>query len=440
MKNSRRYKGNPDFRHRSQVASPQIEEIEQKLYHLLSPSLVSPRHLERRDAKDPNRIVRMRSRVLTLPVMMAVVLSLVFRRLPSLSEAQRLLQMEGMMWVSPLKVSQQAISSRLDTMPASVVMQLFSEVCQRLEAEPEYPSRWTHLKENFSAMLMADGSTLEGIKKKSEQLKHVEGYVLGGKIMMMVEGFGLKPVFELYTEDSSANDKRFSQQLLESAPKGGLLVYDLGFFSFGWFDEFTQQGKFFVTRMREKTAYKVVESLSEGAFYKDQIIQVGQYRSNPCTHPLRLVEVLWGKNWYRYLTNVLDPKMLSARDVCELYRRRWRIEDAFLVTKRLLDLSYLWSASANAIQLQIYATLIFYAVLMEVCQQLAQVLSMPLDRISVEMVFRGFYHYSRARLGGETQDIVDFLAANARLLGVVKRERKRDKERQKLSVLTWGAP
>ena len=84
--------------------------------------------------------------------------------------------------------------------------------------------------------------------------------------------------------------------------------------------------------------------------------------------------MLWHGQWYRYLTNVLDPEHLSARQVCELYRRRWRIEDAFLLTKRVLDLAYLWTASPNGIQLQIFATLIFYAVLLNLCQQVAQAL------------------------------------------------------------------
>src|SRR3989442_3052124 len=40
--------------------------------------------------------------------------------------------------------------------------------------------------------------------------------------------------------------------------------------------------------------------------------------------------------------------------------------------------------------------LIFYTVLLTICQQVAQVLGEPLERISVEMVFRALYHYSRA--------------------------------------------
>jgi hypothetical protein len=137
---------------------------------------------------------------------------------------------------------------------------------------------------------------------------------------------------------------------------------------------------------------------------------------------------------------VLDPQALSPRQVCELYRRRWRIEDAFALTKRLLDLAYVGMGSSNAVQLQIYATLIFNAVLLTICQQVAQVLGEPLERISVEMVFRAFYHYSRAVQRGESDDLVAFLAEHAKLLGLVKRQRQQHRERQELESIIWGGP
>ena len=162
------------------------------------------------------------------------------------------------------------------------------------------------------------------------------------------------------------------------------------------------------------------------------------HHSHPCRHSLRLVSVLWRGQWYRYLTNVLDPAHLSARHICDLYRRRWRIEDAFLVTKRLLDLAYLWKASANGVQLQLYATFLFYLVLLNVCQQVAQSLNEPLERISMEMVFRAFYHYSRALMRGETLDVVAYLVYHAKLLGLVKRHRKRHREIHDTEQGVWG--
>lgn len=135
---------------------------------------------------------------------------------------------------------------------------------------------------------------------------------------------------------------------------------------------------------------------------------------------------------------MLDPQVLTARQVCELYRRRWRIEEAFLLTKRVLDLAYLWTASPNGIQLQIYATLIFYAVLLSVCQQVAQALHEPLERISVEMVFRALYHFSRAVQQGESTNLVEFLCTHAKLLGLIKRWRSRHRERQHQEQLVWS--
>jgi hypothetical protein len=297
---------------------------------------------------------------------------------------------------------------------------------------------WKAVRARFPLLACVDGSTLEALRKKTQALREVSGLVLAGRMMVLVEALGHRPLWQRYTDEAAANDKRFTAEILGAVPLGGLLIFDLGFFSFLWFDTFTDERKYFVTRLRQKTASKTVRVLSQGPYYRDEIIQLGQYRSNPCRHQLRLVSVLWQGQWYRYLTNVLEPAHLSARQVCELYRRRWRIEDAFLLTKRVLDLAYLWTASANGVQLQIYATLIFYAVLLNLCHHVAQALSEPLDRISVEMVFRALYHFSRAVQRGETETLVDFLAAHAALLGLVKRQRKRDRERLQQDQLVWG--
>lgn len=433
---------NPDFRHRVPVPLPPVEEIEQELWALLSPSLMAPRLMERRDSQQTDRVIRMRARVLTLPVMVALIVSLVWRRLGAVAEVRRVLAQEGLLWVEPLQVSEQAISKRLDTLPAAVMGEVFAEVSSRLQAQPtpSWPGLedWQSVRDQFPLIACVDGSTLEALRKKTQALQAVSGLVLAGRMMVLVEAFGHRPVWQCYTEDAAANDKRFTPEILEAVPPGGLLIFDLGFFSFLGFDTFTDEQKFFVTRLRQKSAYKTVQVLDQGPYYRDELIELGQYRSNPCRHPLRLVSVLWQGHWYRYLTNVLTPAHLSTRQVCELYRRRWRIEDAFLLTKRVLDLAYLWTASANGVQLQLYATLIFYAVLLNLCHQVAQALSEPLDRISVEMVFRALYHFSRAVQRREPVSLVEFLVAQAALLGLVKRQRKRDRERQQQDQLVWG--
>lgn len=442
-KRNKRRHGNPDFRHRVPGPMPSVAEIEAELTALLTPALFAPRQLERRDPRNPERRIRLRARILTLPVMVALVVSLVWRRLGSIAEVQRVVVQDGLLWVSPLQVSEQAIAKRLDTLPASALAAVFTDVSARVQAHPSphIPGleRWTEVRAHFPRIAMVDGSTLEALRKKTQPLQAQPGLVLAGRVMAMVEAFTHRPLWQLYTEDAAANDKRFASEILATVPLGGLLVFDLGFFSFLWFDDFTEQQKYFVSRLRQNTAYRTTQGLSTSPYYRDELIEVGLHHSHPCRHPLRLVSVLWRGQWYRYLTNVLDPSQLSARHICELYRRRWRIEDAFLVTKRVLDLAYLWKASANGVQLQLYATFLFYLVLLNVCQQVAQSLNEPLERISVEMVFRAFYHYSRALIRGETTDLVSYLVLHAKLLGLVKRQRKRHREIHDTEQLVWGS-
>ena len=427
---------NPDLRRRPQFPSPPIAEVERQLWQWLSPATFKPTAGERNtDGK------RLRNRLLTLPVMVAVVLSLVYRQINGLSELLRVLQMEGLLWVEPIAVSRTALDKRFCKLPVSLLSQLLTQVQLQLTHRPTgtvLSEPWQALQHRFPAIWIADGSTLEELRRQLKALREHPSTILAGKLMMVVELFSHRPVAMHYDENAKANDKTFGDWLLTTLPVGGLLVFDLGFFAFPWFDQFTETERYFVTRQREKTAHTRQRLLSQGDRYCDEIIDLGQYRSNPCRHPVRMVSVLWGTTWYRYLTNVLDPEQLSAQQVCDLYRRRWRVEDAFCITKRLLGLAYVWVGDPNGIQLQIVATWIFYAVLNDLCAQVAIALHQPLEKISVEMVFRGLYHYSRARLRDDTTELIPFYQQHHTLLGLLKTTRKRHRQQDQQWADIWG--
>jgi hypothetical protein len=167
---------------------------------------------------------------------------------------------------------------------------------------------------------------------------------------------------------------------------------------------------------------------------------MGKHRKYPCLYLVRMISVLWGTTWHHYLTNGLDPSPLSPRQVCALYRRRWRIEQAFLLTKRLLGLSYLWAGSLNGVQIQIYATWIFYAVLLDLCQQVAEALNLPLERISVELVFGALYYFSRELLRHPDTALVPYLAQRALSLNLVKAVRHRHRLIDQMDHEIWAFP
>ncbi len=116
--------------------------------------------------------------------------------------------------------------------------------------------------------------------------------------------------------------------------------------------------------------------------------------------------------------------------VIDLYQKRWRLEDAFNLVKRLLGLSYLWTGSINGIKLQIWATWLFYAVLLDLGDAVADELSLPFDRISLEMIYRGLYYFHGASKRGETHDPVKYFSNPDihKCLGLVKRQRKPKKK------------
>jgi hypothetical protein len=433
--------GNPDLRQQKHVPTPSIEEIEKQIFSLLSPANFKPlKSYEHKKEQEAEQKKKWRDRILTLPVMMAIVVSLVYRQIPGLREVIRVISQEGLLWVEPMLVSTQALSKRLRTLPIELFAEIFEQVMARISVQPRnqvVPENWKPVCAEFTAIWIADGSTLEALRRKLKALKGQQK-TLAGKIMMVVEAFNHHPVTTWYTNNSKANDKTWCDKLLERLPIGGLLIFDLGFFKFPWFDAFTASDKFFLTRLREKTSYKVIRCLTNAPFYRDEIIDMGEYRSNPCQRPVRLVSVLWGSTWYYYLTNVLDPQKLSAQQVCELYRRRWRVEDAFLLTKRLLGLAYIWVGDTNGVQIQIFATWIFYAVLNQLCIDVAVALNQPLDLISTEMVFRSLYHFSAAVLRGEAADVVSYLVERHKLFGLVKYRRKRHREIDAYTQQIWA--
>ena len=66
------------------------------------------------------RQMGMRERTLTLPVMMALLLSTAWRQIAGVNELVRLVRTEALVWEKPQKVSQQALSLRLSSMPAEL--------------------------------------------------------------------------------------------------------------------------------------------------------------------------------------------------------------------------------------------------------------------------------------------------------------------------------
>jgi hypothetical protein len=82
------------------------------------------------------RQMGLRERTLTLPVMMALLLTAVWRQIAGVSELVRLIRDEAVLWEEPKQVSQQALSERLNTLPAILFLNVLNLLL------PQMQQRW----------------------------------------------------------------------------------------------------------------------------------------------------------------------------------------------------------------------------------------------------------------------------------------------------------
>ena len=137
-----------------------------------------------------------------------------YRQIPGLREVQRVLSQEGLLWVGQMEVSAQAVSKRLRTLPIELFAQIFEQVMAKISSQPKnqaIPGNWQPVCAQFTAIWIADGSTLEALRRKLKALQEQEK-TLAGKIMMVVKAFSHHPVTTWYTNNSRANDKTWCDQ------------------------------------------------------------------------------------------------------------------------------------------------------------------------------------------------------------------------------------
>jgi Transposase DDE domain len=303
------------------------------------------------------------------------------------------------------------------------------------------PENIQFARTKFAKIWACDGSTLEAIFKKLESLATAPTNQLAGKMGVVIDLVTRLPVEIWFQENAKASDMRFESDILNLVKPQTLILLDRGFCHYQFWQQLIEQNVHLITRLNNGASFAVERVLTDSYSIRNQIVSMGAgNKKTPCI-TMRLVEIKSGKTWHSYLTSVLDPLILPPYVVADLYSRRWRIEEAFNTVKRLLGLSYIWTGSLNGIQLQLWGTWLFYAVLVDLGDAVADELSVPFDRISLEMLYRGFDHFyvahhKRLALGGfpaersETRqglatDPVQYFAAPANQdLGVLKFIRK----------------
>lgn len=146
-------------------------------------------------------------------------------------------------------------------------------------------------------------------------------------------------------------------------PKGSIVAFDKGYVDYEWFKSLTDKGVFFVTRVRAKSVYQVLErrpvTRSQGVT-SDQIIQLNsahaQKRGAPKLRRVGFRDDQTG-HFYEFLTNHFT---LSAKTIAAIYKDRWQVELFFKAIKQNLKIKAFVGRSKNAILTQIWIAMVTY--------------------------------------------------------------------------------
>jgi IS4 transposase len=149
---------------------------------------------------------------------------------------------------------------------------------------------------------------------------------------------------------------------------GATYVFDLGDYDFSFWAKLDALGCRLVTRFKTNTPLNEAKDmpLAEGSdVLSDRIgllpARQCNNRKNPMQDAVReiVVETETGKR-LRILTNDLDA---PAKEIADLYKRRWRIELFFRLMKQTLRITKFVGRSENAVRIQIAVALIAFLLL-----------------------------------------------------------------------------
>lgn len=189
--------------------------------------------------------------------------------------------------------------------------------------------------------------------------------VCGAKAHVIYDADAERPIYAVVTP-ARVNDITAAQEM--PIEPGATYVFDLGYYDYAWWATLDAAGCRIVTRFKSNTPLVVTAELDVadgGDILSDRIGLLPKRRSkgrnNPFTDPVREVRVRTeaGKT-LRILCNDLDA---SAREIADLYKRRWEIELFFRWIKQTLKIRHFLGTSENAVRIQIAVALIAYLLL-----------------------------------------------------------------------------
>ena len=183
---------------------------------------------------------------------------------------------------------------------------------------------------------IVDGNCLEASEHRIQELRQATGRALPGKSLVVYE-----PATGLVTdvfpcENGHAQERSLFGPLLNTVKAGDLWIADRNFCTRDFLCEIDNRDAFFVTRQHLGLKFEILSPLrscgrtATGQVAQQRVCVVDQQGDK---HVFRRVRIKLneatrdGATIVHILTNL--PRQVSAKQVADLYRKRWTLETAF---------------------------------------------------------------------------------------------------------------
>jgi hypothetical protein len=386
---------------------------------------------------DPIEAKPGRPRVLPALALWGGVLVCVLRGYSSTLALWRLLTQLGLWSYPRFPVSDQAVYKRLAQPGSSPLAALFGQV-QAVLAERLAPYVQAELVPFAAGVYAIDQTRLDPVARKLPVLRSLpatDSTLLPGT---------LAGVFDLrrqqwhtlqLTDDPHENERVPARSMVADLPVGSLVLADLGYFGFHWFDDLTDAGHYWLSRLPRGVSYEIVHTFYQQGDTLEGLIWLGKHRADRAKYAVRLVQYRRGKTLHQYITNVRDPRRFPLAEVAHTYARRWDIEMAIQLVKEHLGLRLLWGCKQQLVIHQVWAVLIIAQILQALRLEIAG--QAGVDPFEVSMPLLVEYV---PQLLAEGIDPVAFFVERGRAAGFIRPSRRIQIEAPVIPVACLAQP
>jgi len=182
------------------------------------------------------------------------------------------------------------------------------------------------------------------------------------KVHLVLDHEGYLPMFACIT-DGKSHDITVGRRMC-FAP-GTVVVFDKAYVDYGWWQQMSEDGVWFVTRLKQDLKYRIVDQQpvpERGAVRGDHYIELESTERPEHKQVLRVVTI-WDEDKQEELVFLTNHFWFGATTVAAIYKERWQIEVFFKALKQLLRVKTFVGTSANALKTQLWTALIAMLVL-----------------------------------------------------------------------------